>query len=552
MDINGTSVYTNIGNTTNLNIEIMKKLTFILLMAVSANNFGQSPDMNLSNLPSLDGEPHIAINPTNPNNIIAGWMRYKISDGRKSIATKASYDGGLSWGDTINYMLKDTSINEAADVVIAFNNSGDAFLSCVYFRLDSGDIAGAIYLFKSTDGGSTWGGPNRVIGLPDKPDYPFDRPWMTIDNSGGINDGTIYITTMSALLVTQQPGQVHIYLRSSADGGSTWSSIKQVDDSSHSAGSFKAPYGVMSVGGDGKLYIAYMSYDPPGNPLPRFYVATTSDMGNTFQRNLVTGYVLPGAGKLPFYTIAADPINSGHVILSWCDTRYDAKDILLSQSFDYGVTWSAPVKINDDAPGFVQDQVWSAYSATGKFALAWRDRRMNDTSSTSPFDIYTAVSLDGGTSFQPNYRLSSTSYPNPSIPCCNSFNGLALTDSILVTNWGGWSGSSWDIYFNKQDISTITVGMKENLSTNNDFNLQVFPNPANSETIIQFTLPQSQFIELKLFDTKGQEIKSLINEKLINGNHSTTFDTKSLNPGIYLIILMTESTALAKKMIVIK
>ncbi len=534
----------------------MKKVILIcyLLVAIVANNFSQS-DMNISNnLANLDGEPSIAINPTNPNNIIAAWMRLKPSDGKKSIAYKRSLDGGQTWS-SVNYISKDTIINEAADVVIAFHDSV-AYLSCVYFRLDSGDIAGAIYLSKSTDGGLTWSIPNMVIGLPDNmPDYPFDRPWMTIDNSGGINDGTIYITTMSALLITGQPGQVHTYLRSSMDGGSTWGSIEQVDDSSHSAGSLKVPYGVMSVGGDGKLYIAYISWDTAAYPLPRFYVATTTDRGNTFQRYAVNGYVLAGAGKLPFYSISANPVTSGEVVLSWCDTRNDTRDILLSKSTDGGQTWSAtPLRVNDDLLGnnIIQDQVWSAFSPSGnKLALAWRDRRMNDTASTSPFDIYMAVSIDGGDSFLPNYRLSSTSYQNPVIPCCNSFNGLALTDSILVADWGGYTGGAayWDIYFNKTDISTLSTGVKENLSDANS-DLQVFPNPTNSETTIQFSLSESQFVELKLMNVKGEEIKSLIKNELNKGKHSVILDTKNISSGIYYLRFMQGKTVIVNKLIV--
>lgn len=523
----------------------MKKLAFVFyfLLAVSAKNFGQS-DINLSNLPSFDGEPSIAINPINSNNIIAGWMRLKL-DGKIWIATKASFDGGLSWS-VVNYLPHDTVINGSADVSIIFHRTGIAYLSYINFRTTP-DTAGAIYVVKSNDGGLTWGTPNKVIDVTDSPDLPIDRPWIAIDNSGGVNDGNIYVTCMSAYWYT---GQHHIYLRSSADSGASWSNIKQVDDSLFSVGSIKVSYAPISVGADGKLYIIYLSYNTVVSPYVRLYAAIATDAGNTFQR-FVVGNIFPAYSKLPFYTISADPINNGHVIVSWCDNRFGDLDVLLSKSTDGGQSWTAPVRINDDAVnnGIDQDQVWSAFSATGELAIAWRDRRLNDTSSTSPFDIYASVSLDGGNSFQPNYRLSSVSSPYSPLTCCNSFIGLALTDSIMIANWGDYRNTTdWDIYFNR---SNITTGIKKS-SFDNDFNLQIFPNPTNSEIIIQFTLPQSQFIKLKLFDTKGQEIKSLINENLINGNHSTTFDTKSLNPGIYHIILMQESTALAKKMIVIK
>ncbi|TAL63161.1 MAG: T9SS type A sorting domain-containing protein [Bacteroidetes bacterium] len=522
-----------------------RRLLFIfhLLLAFSINNYGQA-DINISNLLSFDGEPSIAINPANSNNIIAGWMRLRL-DGKIWIATTASFDGGLSWS-AINFLPHDTVVNGSADVSIVFHNSGVAYLSYINLRL-SPDTAGAVFLTKSTDGGLTWNAPNKIIDFTDKPDLPIDRPWISVDNSGGVNDGTVYFTSMSIYFYT---GQHHIYLRSTTNGGNTWSAIKQVDDSLFSPGVMTVSYAPISVGADGKVYITYMSYDTSISPFVRQYIATTTDKGNTFQR-YIAGNVFPAYSKLPAYTVSADPVNNGSVILNWCDTRYGDLDVLLSKSTDGGQTWSTPVRINDDAVsnGIIQDQVWSAFSATGKLAVAWRDRRMNDTTSASPFDIYASVSLDGGNSFQPNYRLSSASSPYQFLSCCNSFIGLALTDSFVVANWGDNRNADWEIYFNRTTITATEI--KEN-SFDSNFNLQVFPNPANSETIIQFTLPRSQFIELKIMNVSGEEIKSLIKKDLIKGNHSATLDTKHFSAGIYYVILMQERNVMATKTIVIK
>lgn len=511
-------------------------------MAVSVKNYGQ-PDINISNLVSFDGEPTVAINPTNSNNIIAGWMRLRL-DGKIWIATSASFDGGQNWSE-INFMPHDTVVNNSADVSIAFHNSGIAYLSYINWR-PSPDTAGAVFISKSTDGGLTWSAPNKIIDMADKPDLPIDRPWISIDNSGGVNDGTIYFTSMSIFFYS---GQHHIYLRASSDGGSSWSAIKQVDDSLFSVGSITVSYAPVSVGGDGKAYIAYMSYNTPISPFVRLFIATTTDSGNTFQR-YAAGNVFPAYAKLPAYTVSANPVNNGYVILAWCDTRYGDLDVLLSKSTDEGQSWSTPVRVNDDTINnkIVQDQVWSAFSATGELALAWRDRRLNDTTTASSFDIFTAVSLDGGNSFHPNLRMSSASSPYQYLSCCNSFIGLALTDSFVVANWGDNRNADWEIYFNKTNITN--TGTKENAFDSN-FNLQIFPNPANSETIIQITIPKSQFVELKLMNAKGEEIKSLIKKELIKGSHSTTLDTKNFSSGIYYIMLMQEKSVVANKMIVI-
>lgn len=523
----------------------MKKTisAIFFLFAVAANNLGQT-DMNISNLVSFDGEPTIAINPTNSNNIIAGWMRLRL-DGKFWIATRASFDGGTTWSP-INFLPHDTAIYQSADVTIQFHRTGIAYLSYVdWDAFTTPDTAGAVFISKSTDGGLSWSTPNKIIDYTEIPGFPFDRPWLSIDNSGGPNDGTIYFTCMNLYSYT---GQHHIYFRSSADSGTTWSNIKQVDDSLFSPGVITVSYAPISVGADGKVYITYMSYDASISPFVRLYIATTTDTGNTFQRFVVDN-VFPAYQKLPFYTIAADPVNSGHVIVSWCDTRYGDLDVLLSKSTDGGQIWTIPVRINDDPVNnkIVQDQVWSAFSPTGELALAWRDRRMGDTSSLSPFDIYAAVSLDGGNSFNSNIRLSSTSSLNQSLPCCNSFIGLGLTDSILIADWGGYQGDTlliWDIYVNK--ISILTAIETETFDV--DFALQVFPNPANSEIIIQCSFPQRQITGIKIYNVFGKEVET----KIIRNSNGFIIRSSNLVAGIYFLKIITNNLLITKKLQIIK
>ncbi|MEK7249677.1 MAG: hypothetical protein AAB209_04560, partial [Bacteroidota bacterium] len=53
-------------------------------------------DKNISNSPFFDAEPSLAINPTNPDNIVAAWM--SVFGLRIGIKTRHSTDGGATWG----------------------------------------------------------------------------------------------------------------------------------------------------------------------------------------------------------------------------------------------------------------------------------------------------------------------------------------------------------------------------------------------------------------------------------------------------------------------
>ena len=511
----------------------------LLLIATYSITLAQT-NSNLSNLLNFDGEPYIAVNPANQNNIIAGWMRLR-ADGKIWIATKASFDKGQTWS-AINFMPHDTTINGSADVSIAFHNSGIAYLSWINYR-QAPDTAGAVFVSKSTDGGLTWGTPNKVIGSSDLPDNPFDRPWIVADNSGGANDGAIYVTSMTAY---SQAGQHHIYLRTSTDGGLTWSTIKQVDNNAFSVGSLTASYGGISIGNDGKAYIAFISYDVSASPFIRYYSVTTSDLGITFQRNVIaTAFISAGSGYTRAWSIDANPTMIGNAVLTWVDNRNGDYDILLSKTTNGGLSWSSPIRVNDDVVnnGIEQDMVWADFSPSGKLAVAWRDRRLNGIGSTVPFDIYCAISSDSANSFSSNFRATSVSNPYFLVPQGNSFIGCAMSDSSVYLNWGDYRNSpDWDIYFNKTDVSTLNTSANEIQPTPKSA-ITIFPNPANNAIQVSFALPSlySNSVII-IFNLAGQIMKIIpvpLNQSEI---HSQQIDISHFSPGSYFLFLKSNNT----------
>lgn len=504
----------------------------MLLAIFNCSIIYSQTNINLSNLLSFDGEPYIAVNPANQNNIIAAWMRVR-ADGKVWIATKSSFDKGQSWS-AINYMPHDTIINGSADVSIAFHRTGTAYISWINFR-QSPDTSGAVFISKSTDGGLTWGKANKVIGSQDLSDCPFDRPWIAIDNSGGVNDGTIYISSMTAYW---KGGQHHIYLRTSDDDGNTWSSIKQVDTTGYSPGALNASYGGVSIGKEGKAYIAFLSYDVSVSPYVRYYCLTTMNKGNTFQRHLVGNATITGGSDFTkAWSINANPTINGHAVLSWVDKRNGDYDILVSQTLNGGNTWSIPKRVNDDTlnNGIEQDMVWASFSPSGKFGLAWRDRRGNGTGATVPFDVYATMALDTALRFMPNVKITSVASPYFLVPQGNSFIGVAMSDSFMFVNWGDYRNSpDWDIYLSKSALNDFNTSINYNLNSKNL--MLVFPNPTHD--IINYQL--SSTIEIKdlefiLYNSQGQIVKQGKLSKEIG-----QIEVASLPKGFYFLFLKND------------
>ena len=81
---------------------------------------------------------------------------------------------------------------------------------------------------------------------------------------------------------------------------------------------------------------------------------------------------------------------------------------------------------------------------------------------------------------------------------------------------------------------------------------QNFPNPFNPTTTIEFTLPKSAQVTLKVYDVLGKEVAELVNEVKSAGNHSVMFDAVELPSGIYIYRLDNGTRILSKKMMLVK
>ncbi|MEW5797436.1 MAG: T9SS type A sorting domain-containing protein [Bacteroidota bacterium] len=90
--------------------------------------------------------------------------------------------------------------------------------------------------------------------------------------------------------------------------------------------------------------------------------------------------------------------------------------------------------------------------------------------------------------------------------------------------------------------------------TAEDFHLsQNYPNPFNPLTIIQFAVPLSEFVSLKVYNALGQEMKTLFNG-IAEGNtlHKVEFDGSSLPSGVYFYALKTKERNDVKKLLLLK
>jgi ligand-binding sensor domain-containing protein len=84
-----------------------------------------------------------------------------------------------------------------------------------------------------------------------------------------------------------------------------------------------------------------------------------------------------------------------------------------------------------------------------------------------------------------------------------------------------------------------------------------YPNPFNPETTIQFSLPEAGYVDIDIFNVKGQKVKSLLQSQLSDGKHSiawngTDKNGNSVSSGTYFYRIMFNNQAYSRKMMLLK
>ncbi len=84
-----------------------------------------------------------------------------------------------------------------------------------------------------------------------------------------------------------------------------------------------------------------------------------------------------------------------------------------------------------------------------------------------------------------------------------------------------------------------------------------YPNPFNPSTTITYTVAQTTLVTLKIFNTLGEEIATLVNEMQPAGVRSATWNGRNSNgasiaSGIYMYRLSAGDVVLTEKMLYLK
>jgi len=103
------------------------------------------------------------------------------------------------------------------------------------------------------------------------------------------------------------------------------------------------------------------------------------------------------------------------------------------------------------------------------------------------------------------------------------------------------------------ELSTSITSIKNEAALPTVFALeQNYPNPFNPSTMISYSIPQSSFVTLKVYDILGNEITTLVNETRSAGKYEVRFDASELSNGVYFYTVNADNFTSTKKMLLMK
>lgn len=263
-------------------------------------------------------------------------------------------------------------------------------------------------------------------------------------------------------------------------------------------------------------------------PTTVFFESDTSMLITSYQTNRIYRADLNGN-----YTT----LYTGNGMNGPVDIEYDTDGNLLVANFNDGkifrVDSAGTFTQIADLPGTLGFMV----VANGYiYSTAFQVNKIYRTSMNGDTVTFAGTGLPG----QVNGPVNSATFNGP-----NGITASPSGDTLFISDYNTRS---------LRLITGVSVGIT-NISTltPDGYSLkQNYPNPFNPSTKIEFSIPKSGFVSIRVYDNLGREVSTLIKETLTAGTYRADFNGSNLSSGTYFVRMTSGSFTATKTMTLIK
>jgi len=498
-------------------------------------------------------EVFIVKSPLDPNILFStcntiSFIPFFISEG-----VYVTTDGGAQWkgsdtckGDPVGF--------HGGDPGIAIDKNGTFILT----RLGRSPFVG-LYSHYSLDNGQTWSS-QQVISTDD-----LERAALTTD---AIPASSYLGRTYAAWIKLAQP--FPLMFASSDNGAQTWSAPRQINNPAN-----RCAGGDIAIGPNGEVYACWAGV-AESSPFIEIFIGFASSVNgggvwnvteNAFPVNGITG-VLPEKNNIRVNglpVIAVDTTNGPR--RGWIYIVTGQKnlapagsdpDIILYRSENGGATWSAGIRVNQDALNNGKTQYFPNIHIDkfGAIDVIFYDDRTTTNDSTG---VLLARSFDGGDTWK-EFEISDHHFkPAPIGGLGQGYQGDVIDLTSAGTKiWPVWMDNSSGLYqvwtspieftnvnaVNENRVFSSSPGLKQN-----------YPNPFTNYTKIGYRVAVPGLVSLMVFDVLGNKVCELVNERQSAGsyevefNPSDYFSKNTAGSSIFFYRLMMNDRAETRRMV---
>lgn len=430
---------------------------FLLIGIGGAAAAGGTPtNVDVSQRHFNESEETVAVNPTNPNNIV---VISNVGHGEAGLTAGmfegVSFDGGLTWTRKLiaTGNTGDPLGDGCCDPSLSFDQYGNLFFTYLY------ETENVVPIALSTDGGLTFKIVSK-IGAP---------PGGTPTKSPGDNRGLFRFVDQPTIT----SGASEVWVVFNAGGplyavGAPVNGLGRIgafmDPGEVVPGTNNCTYGDIAIGPTGQV-MNVCTLTESGQGGGKLFVSTDPDglgpAGFGSRVSVVDTHVggFDFIPPQPDRSVDAEPglawdrtggPHNGRVYLVYTfeqKNESDNTDVYVKYSDDNGATWSTGVRVNDDATANSQFLPKIALDPTsGKIAVTWYDAR-NDLGQGGAGDTDGVVNTDAqfwgafsadGTTFGPNIQISAGTSNAP-----DAGNGIDYGDYSGLAFYGGLAHPAW-------------------------------------------------------------------------------------------------------------
>lgn len=472
---------------------------------MSQGTSADMPEIDVAKDPTHSwGESQIAVNPKNPNNIVIATIgmgftkdcqahspdcrivtavrgpheRFPEAAGVFNtpnfnvVSAMVSFDRGKTWKRVDVPIVPQDLVDLTTGATPYVTVTADGTFYFCFDVLDWNEPKqalpnGGVALTKSTDGGLTWSEP-FLAGTP------MDEPKLTSD----LSTGSIYEASTGWMGPESTGQRVHVLLLPPIRYIVKWkegSNLTALTPMDGEGMSMSAARGVLATAFEAPSGHPYRPNGILCGGAKSCLVFETTETGLPSNKNghSWSPHIIPGAGNAVFSVktqpmVAADPSKAGHFTVA---VPLNSKEFDVYQTHDSGATWTGPVVLTED--NTKTHYHWQmAYSEDGVLGIMWRTAQppagesaiaappggkwddpdgLPDPGPTQPYNVWAAISRDGGATFSAPFKVSSSDSPAPpSGPMENAgdnYSSIAVSGDHVYVTWADWRPRERTLFF---------------------------------------------------------------------------------------------------------